>query len=169
MDNTCVCCGKIIPEGLQVCPSCQSNVFSTMNKARAVFEVSGKPLGKQRPRVTVIQGHGRAYTPEQTVNYENYIKMCYLKHQNGDLYDKPLRMAITAVYEIPKSFSNVKRKTALADEKKPLTKPDVDNVAKVVCDALNGIAYKDDSQIVELRISKHYGEQPKIVVSIEEV
>lgn len=50
----------------------------------------------------------------------------------------------------------------------PTKKPDSDNIAKIICDSLNGIAYHDDSQIVELYICKSYSENPKVIVTIAE-
>lgn len=48
----------------------------------------------------------------------------------------------------------------------PTKKPDLDNVAKIVCDALNGVAYKDDAQIVDLKVHKYFSETPEVVVVI---
>ena len=49
----------------------------------------------------------------------------------------------------------------------PLKKPDLDNVMKIVCDALNGIAYKDDVQIVNAKICKRWSsEMPSVWVTI---
>lgn len=48
-------------------------------------------------------------------------------------------------------------------------KPDIDNIAKVVCDALNGVAYKDDKQIVSLKLAKRYGSLPMVVIDINEI
>ncbi|NFS59368.1 RusA family crossover junction endodeoxyribonuclease, partial [Clostridium sporogenes] len=51
---------------------------------------------------------------------------------------------------------------------RPTIKPDVDNIAKVILDSLNGLAYKDDKQIVTCGISKWYGEDPRVEVILEE-
>ncbi|MEG2395214.1 MAG: RusA family crossover junction endodeoxyribonuclease, partial [Ruthenibacterium sp.] len=67
---------------------------------------------------------------------------------------------------IPKSYP--KKKAALCCQNiiRPTCKPDMDNVVKVVADALNGIAYHDDSGIVEMRIAKRYGNPERLVVRI---
>ncbi|HHD2713896.1 RusA family crossover junction endodeoxyribonuclease [Clostridium perfringens] len=66
---------------------------------------------------------------------------------------------IVAYYKIPKSYSK-KRVQAIRDGlEKPIKKPDADNIAKIILDSLNGIAYKDDSQIIELSVIKRYTEE----------
>ena len=122
-----------------------------MLKMLLKFEVLGKPQGKARAR-TLRNGH--SYTPENTVLYENLIKMSYQnqcgKHRFDNMPDSPLKqplsMRIYAEYEIPKSFTKGKRLAAEHNIIRPTVKPDADNIAKVICDALNGIAYTDDTQ-----------------------
>jgi len=132
------------------------------------IEIPGKPFGKQRPRVTFANGYARAYTPDKTVNYEEYIKLLYLKVKNNTLYDKPLKVTIKAFFGIPDSFSKKKKESALRGDIRPTVKPDTDNIAKICCDALNGLAYKDDSQITTLSVTKCYSEMPKVIIKIEE-
>ncbi len=132
------------------------------------FEVPGKPQGKQRARVCVRGGYARAYTPDDTASYENLIKLCFKAACGTHPIERgiPIKMHIKAFYEIPKSFSKKKTDEAVRGLVNPLTKPDVDNIAKIVCDALNGIAYIDDSQIIMITAQKEYSLIPKIVVSI---
>ena len=51
----------------------------------------------------------------------------------------------------------------------PITKPDWDNIGKIVSDALNGIAYRDDSQVVDSRVRKIYSNEPRTVIRIWQV
>lgn len=132
------------------------------------FIVPGQPQGKGRAKVTTRNGWAHAYTPEKTTLYENLIKLCFLETKSDKLQGA-IKMTISAFYLIPKSFSKKKEQSALLDEIKPLTKPDLDNIAKVVCDALNGVAYDDDKQIVEMCINKYYSLNPKVIVEIAEV
>ena len=129
------------------------------------FEIDGQPQGKARPRITRYSH----YTPQKTKDYEYYIKQCFMV-AGGRMIEqgKAISMTLTAVYQIPKSFTKKKQAAASLGEIKPLTKPDIDNVIKVVCDALNGVAYKDDTQITSVTAIKYYGEQPKITVYLEE-
>ncbi|MEG1515721.1 MAG: RusA family crossover junction endodeoxyribonuclease [Clostridia bacterium] len=131
------------------------------------FTVRGEPQGKGRPRIVRNGAFSRAYTPETTVLYENLIKLEYQRYCKDVCFmEGCVGMAITAYFSIPKTTSKRKRALMIDGQIYPVKKPDCDNVAKCVCDALNGLAYKDDSQISDLRIVKRYAEIPKIVVDI---
>lgn len=99
---------------------------------------------KRRPRVSGRGGAPRVYTPPETAAEEREIARLY----KGGKATGPVRVTIRASLPLPKS--RPKRV-----ESEPCTvKPDIDNVAKAVLDALNGIAYEDDSQVVDLRVTK---------------
>ncbi|BCK01631.1 RusA family crossover junction endodeoxyribonuclease [Anaerocolumna chitinilytica] len=134
------------------------------------FEIPGPPQGKARARTFFNNKSGRmaSITPEKTVLYENLIKLCYQKNTNY-ISDKPLRVYIKACFEPAKSTSKSKRIEMLTDKIRPTKKPDIDNIAKVVLDALNGIAYKDDTQVVTLEVRKFYKPFACVNVDIEEV
>ena len=135
------------------------------------FEVPGTPRGKQRPRVVRQNGRTISFTPDQTVQYENLVRWCYKTAENSKRFpdDMPLKVIINAYYEIPKSASKKKRAQMLDGELRPTKKPDADNIAKIICDALNGIAYRDDAQVVTCIIQKWYSEEPSVSVEIEEI
>jgi len=124
------------------------------------FTIPGEPVGKGRPRVT----KWGAYTPEKTVLYENLVKTCY----DGKLHEGELIMSVEAYYQIPKSTSKRTAELMRLETIRPTKKPDCDNVLKIIADALNGIAYKDDSQIVDARVQKFYSDNPRVEVVIEE-
>lgn len=131
------------------------------------FTVLGEPRGKQRPRVT---RKGNTYTPAETVQYENLVRMEY-RRQCGDYRfpdDAALDMRIMAYYAIPKSASKKKRQEMIEHRIRPLKKVDCDNAVKIVADSLNMIAYRDDVQIVDCQIRKFYSSEPRIVVTIQE-
>lgn len=134
------------------------------------FQILGTPVGKRRPKFSTIHGYAQAVKPKEDVIYENLVKVCFTqaKPTDYDLYDKPLRVEITAFFDIPKSFSQKRVREALGGGISPLKKPDADNIAKIICDALNGVAYKDDTQIVELRVRKIYAAEPSVSVLIDE-
>lgn len=132
---------------------------------RVDFTIDGKPQGKGRPRLS----YGRIKTPEQTVIYENYIKLLY-QSKVKEYFEGSIKMNIKAYYPIAKSDSKKKKQQKLIGEIRPHNiKPDVDNVIKVICDALNEIAYKDDTQIVELVTSKYFSDKPRVEVTIENI
>ena len=131
-----------------------------------IFTIVGKPRAKQRPRLTKT---GHAYTPQETLNYEIWVKESYLKeYPKHHLLEDELVAKLTAYYPIPKSKSKKVQEMMEEDEIRPQTKPDLDNIAKSVLDALNGVAYRDDSQIVELSVYKKYSDRPRVEVVIYE-
>lgn len=137
---------------------------------RAEFCIYGEPQGKGRPRFSSVNGHVKTRTPEQTVIYENLVKTEY-RSQSGKRSpdDAMLDVRIFAYYSIPKSVSKKKRKAMLEKKVRPTKKPDFDNIGKVICDSLNGIAYRDDAQIVDSMVRKFYSDTPRVVVSISNI
>lgn len=111
------------------------------------FFVEGTPRGKARPRFS----RGHTYTPKTTTDYEKLVASQY----HGKTYTDALRLDITAYFAIPKSYTK-KQIKAIREGVRPLKKPDIDNIAKIIMDALNGIAYEDDKQVVDLRLKKEY-------------
>lgn len=127
------------------------------------FTILGQPVAKGRPKVT----KWGTYTPEKTVNYENLVKWSYIEaHSKEDVLESDLSIDITFYFQIPKSTSK-KNKILMNDgDIRPSKKPDIDNCIKSITDALNTIAYKDDSQIIEVHAYKYYSEEPRAEVII---
>lgn len=131
------------------------------------FEILGQPIAKQRPRVT---RSGIAYTPSKTVNYETLVKYTYQSlYPHRELMLGCIEATIIAVFPIPKSYPKYKTTCLICGRYNYDKKPDCDNLAKIILDALNGIAYKDDSQVTSLHINKEYGTQPKVIVELKEI
>lgn len=135
------------------------------------FEVLGTPVGKSRPKFSTVNGHAVAYTPAKTASYETLVRLSYQQQIGAFMFnkDKPLRAIIRAFFPIPKSASKKKREQMEAGKIRHTKKCDADNIAKACLDALNGIAFYDDSQVCELIISKFYGDTPKVEIIIDEV
>lgn len=131
------------------------------------IEIEDSIVGKQRPRMNTYTG--TAYTPTKTKNYEYLVRQIFVfKYPRFTPLKGRIRLTITAYLEIPKSTSKKKEAEMLAGIIGPTKKPDFDNIAKIVCDALNKFAFKDDAQICDARIIKKYAKSPKVVVRIEE-
>lgn len=128
------------------------------------FVIDGEPVAKGRPRFTTT---GRTYTPKRTADYEKRVRQAY----SGEMFpeDIPLSVHINAYMGIPKSASKKVREDMRKGFKRPLKKPDGDNIAKAICDALNGKAYVDDKQVVRLTVEKWYSDYPRAEVRISEV
>jgi len=134
------------------------------------FTIPGEPKGKQRPRTGVTRDGRRVmYTPAETSNYENYVKLMYKLHCQDQKLSGALHANITGVFAVPASESRKKKEQMLQGKIRHTKKIDCDNLAKIVLDALNGLAYDDDKQVCELEVRKIYGETPMVAVSIWEV
>lgn len=128
------------------------------------FRIPGEPTGKARPRVTRWGTHNT----EKTILYENLVKLSY-QEQCGEYTEMPLIARIEVYYGIPKSTPKKNIKPMLERKILPCKKPDIDNIAKIILDALNGVAYKDDTQVVSLHVHKYYAETPEVQVALLEV
>jgi len=130
--------------------------------------VLGVPCGKGRPKFSTSGGFVRAYTPEKTANYETLVRVSWQQQTNGyHFQDEPLRAYLVAYFPFPKSMTK-KRRKQLAEQGNPYTKkPDNDNIAKAVFDALNNVAYIDDSQVVSIEIVKLYDEIPRLEIELK--
>lgn len=131
------------------------------------FMVLGSPQGKERPRAAKLRDRTIIYTPKKTKDYEREIATAYRTQCNG-MFSGAVQVEIHAYYEIPKSASRKRALDMVSDKERPTKKPDGDNIAKAVCDALNGLAYKDDSQVVDLTVRKYYSKFPHVQVFISE-
>lgn len=135
------------------------------------FEVLGTPVGKSRPKFSTVNGHAVAYTPAKTANYETLVRLSYQQKYAGCTFEKnvPLLADITALFPIPKSASKKLQEKMLSGAVRPTKKPDCDNIIKAVLDALNGVAYYDDSQVVKICIRKRYDTNPRTIIEIIEL
>lgn len=149
--------------------SIQCSLDSLHDYKKMSFEVAGEVIGKGRPRFTTQNGYVRTYEPKKTKDYESHIKREYTKKYKNFVSDKALRIGVYIYIKPAKSISNKKKTSLLNNEFYPTKKPDVDNVIKCVLDALNNVAYHDDTQVVEQAVKKRFGEEEKIIVFIEEI
>jgi Holliday junction resolvase RusA-like endonuclease len=137
-----------------------------MHKA-VTFMIPGSPVGKARPRFS----HGHAYTPEKSAQYEKLVRALYRATANGVKWEKPfpVKVTILVAHQIPLSTSKKRRAEILSSGSRPILKPDADNVAKIILDALNGTAYDDDTQVVRLIVHKSYSDgSPHVLVTVED-
>lgn len=133
------------------------------------FTVFGEPYGKGRPRFNKFTGS--VHTPQKTASREALVVYEYRRQCGAFRFPDTamLDMLILAYYAVPKSDSKVTRSAKLHGIIRPTKKPDMDNVVKLVADALNQIAYRDDTQIVDCRCRKFYSERPRTVVIIKQI
>ena len=134
------------------------------------FTIPGNPRGKQRPRLCKFNGKNYAYTPKETVNYEDLVKSSYLAEYNLCFEkDVPLEVLILAAFSIPKKIKKGLKSLMAAGVLLPTKRPDCDNIIKIILDGLNGVAYHDDSQICRVSFKKIYSEKPGVAVLIRNI
>lgn len=123
--------------------------------------------GKDRPRMT---RSGHVYTPKATGDFEEKVRRHFRRAVHGPIVplEGPVSVTIKAYHPIPRSAPKFKQQAMLSGDLVPLTKPDADNVLKLVLDALNGLAYLDDKQVTHLRYQKRYALEPAVYIRVAE-
>ncbi len=136
---------------------------------RCQFTVPGKARGKGRPRF-IRKGPlaGKAYTDKKTEVYENLIALAAANAWHGEPLETPVSLEVIIAIGMPKSFSKKRAQEALSGHIEPAKKPDVDNVLKSVMDGIEGIVYKRDAQVTQVRVQKKYGVREEVRVLVEE-
>lgn len=129
-----------------------------------IFTVKGQPKGKERPRFTK---NGHVYTPESTRIYEEEIKIRYKEKYKNEMLDGKIAVEVF-INKKPASYLGIRKYNKLLGKYCNI-KPDTDNVVKAVLDALNGIAYADDKNVVELYAVKKYSTESSVVVRLYEL
>ena len=131
------------------------------------FEVPGKITGKGRPRVNTITC--TAYTPAKTKEYEDLVKQYFIiKYRGAKPLEGRIAVNVKAYFAIPKNTSKIQKQEMLEGILSPVKKQDIDNIAKIILDSLNKLAFKDDNQITKLCVEKIYSEEEKVNIVIEE-
>lgn len=137
------------------------------------FTVLGKVQAKQSARFRNAGKFIQSYQPSKVINYANWVKQCFIQkfpdHNPMIFAGKMLAIKTVAFFEIPKSKSKKFKELASMGKIRPTKKPDTDNIAKNIKDALNGIAYPDDSQFVTEIIEKWYSDTPRVEIFIKEM
>lgn len=131
------------------------------------FVVPGEPQGKGRARIGKVGNHARMFTPAKTVAYEGLIALAAQDVMQGrSLIEGPVLIELRILHAVPQSKSK-KWKALALEGKEPCTKkPDADNVLKAVCDALNGVVFKDDVQVTDGVFRRRWSETPSVHVRI---
>jgi len=136
-------------------------------KNEITLTIPGEPQGKQRPKFFKTGKFQGTYTPKKTVTYEAYIKELFaINYPDFIPLESALKVQIWAGLSMPKSTSKKKEGMMKMGIIKPTKRPDVDNVLKLCLDALEGLAYKNDSQIVRVVMDKDYSERPRLEITI---
>lgn len=131
------------------------------------FTVYGEPVAQGRPRASTRNGFVRMYDPKNSKDFKQYVKLVASEYKPDQLLSGPLQLDVKVFKPALKSFSKKKKLEAEQGLLRPISKPDVDNYVKGIKDALNKVIWNDDSQIVDLHVSKYYSETPRIEVAVQ--
>ena len=133
------------------------------------FKVDANPVGKQRARYVKRGNFVQAYTPEKTRSYETLIRDSAIEAMgSSEPLETPVNLYLYIRVPIPKSYSKKKVEDCLNGLDKPIRKPDASNILKSVEDGMNGVVYKDDSQIVNLHVTKVYSSLAGVDICVKE-
>ena len=131
--------------------------------------IYGEPVAQGRPRFSTQGGFARAYDPAKSRDYKDYIKLAASQQMQTPPLDGALTLSLCVYRQIPKSMAKKHRPLAENGVLRPTTKPDLDNYVKGIKDALKGICWNDDGQIVAYKepFGKYYSATPRIEIVIE--
>lgn len=129
-----------------------------------------EPVAQGRPRFSSFGKFTRAYDPKKSKDYKSHLceaaQEVYKERPDFKPFEAALGLRVHAYRSIPKSFSKKKHEDALTGKLRPTTKPDASNYLKSIEDGLNGVLWKDDSQIVSVTCNKFYSDQPRIELTV---
>ena len=133
-----------------------------------MFNVDCNPVGKQRPRFRRVGNFVRTYSPQATLDFEGLIRNAAERAMGGmQPLETPVALYCYVRLAPAQSYSKKRLRACLEGSERP-KKPDLDNVVKAVQDALNGVIYKDDVQIVSLHATKKYDTVPGVEILVKE-
>lgn len=141
------------------CDICKTITVDSLG-CRISFTVQGKAVAKERPRATVRGGYAVMYTPKNTAQFEVFVKQVASSFKPPKLLSGALEMVLAFYIQRPQSLSQ--------KINYDVKKPDVDNLAKSIMDALEGVIYEHDSQVISLQVRKGYG-SPRVDIVVEEL
>ena len=133
------------------------------------FTIDANPVAKGRPKFSKVGGFVKTYSPKKTVDYEQIVRQTAAQAMGPtELLETPVAVYLYIRLPIPKSYPRKRLEACLKGLERPTKKPDIDNLAKSVLDGINGVIWRDDSQIVSLHVTKVYSTQPGVDVLIRE-
>ena len=130
----------------------------------ATLTIPGKAQAKQRPKIT----RSGNFTPKPTASYESYVKMLYVQAKLP-MFIGAVSLVVDVFMSVPVSDSKKNRALKLNNQILPTKRPDLDNIVKSIKDALNKVAWADDSYVVNLIVKKRYAENDSVTITIQEV
>jgi len=133
------------------------------------FKVDGTPVPKGRARYARRGNFISTYTPEKTRTYETLIKDAAIEAMgSSEPLETPVSLYLYIRVPIPKSCTKKRLEAIDNGSEKPTKKPDASNILKSVEDGMNGVVYHDDSQIINIHVTKVYSSLPGVDICVKE-
>lgn len=133
------------------------------------FNFDIEPTPQLRPRVSSRGGYVRVYDPPKVKQFKSLLRSLAVNQYARPPLIGPLSVSLTFYRPVQKSISKTERERRLSNQSKPVVKPDTDNYIKSTLDALNGVLWHDDAQIVKITGEKRYSDHPRITVGVKPV
>jgi len=133
------------------------------------FKVDGTPVPKGRARYARRGNFISTYTPEKTRTYETLIRDAAIEAMgSSEPLETPVSLYLYIRVPIPKSCTKKRLEDIANGSEKPTKKPDASNILKSVEDGMNGVVYHDDSQIINIHVTKVYSSLPGVDICVKE-
>lgn len=133
------------------------------------FDIQGNPIPKGRPRFRRTKTFITTYTPKKTLDFEGLVRKHSQEAMGGaDLLETPVAVYLYFRLPIPDSYSKKAKEACLTGQNKHIKRPDLDNLVKSVLDGMNGVVFKDDSQITVMHCTKVYSNVPGVNIVVKE-
>lgn len=132
-----------------------------------IFEIHGAPIPQKQTRFTCAGGYPRAYDPSS--KDKERIQWQIKPFAPEEPLKGPIELSITFFLPIPKSTSSKNRLAMINRVILPCVKPDEDNLAYIVTNALKKIVYEDDNQVCAKHVYKFYGVDPKTIIRVRPI
>jgi Holliday junction resolvase RusA-like endonuclease len=131
--------------------------------------IPGEAVPQARPKFARQGNFVRAYDPEKSRNYKAFVRMLAAEACKGPPFEGAVSLLVAVYRQPPSSWSKTKIMLAMCGKIRPITKPDLSNSVKGIEDALKGLAWRDDAQVVDLYVQKWYSDAPRVEIEINEV
>lgn len=131
-----------------------------------MFTIHTPPVPQKQTQFVCNRGGRKKMAYDPSKQAKEAIRWQIMPYAPKELITGPVSLYLTFMLPIPKSVSKIMRRQMIEGIILPITRPDFDNLAYIVTNAMSDIIYKDDSQVVDAQIKKRYGEEPQTIVKI---
>ena len=128
------------------------------------IEIPIVPKAQKRDRIGSRGGKGFSYKDKSQKLEEDKLLTLLMAHKPPQPLVGEIYLEIEVIVPVPKSKPRIWRAKALVNLIRPTTAPDADNYAKQIMDVMNGVFFEDDRQVVDLRVGKYYGANPRWII-----